>query len=92
MDQNYKILVETEEIWAKMLMEVLDEYKIPYAAKSVYGAGLVIRAGLQDRLTVFVPAEYFDSAAALAEELFSESEEDPEAKEASAAEDETGDA
>ena len=81
MDQNYKILVETEEMWAKMLMEVLDEYEIPHTAKSVYGAGLVIRAGLQERLEIYVPDAYFEQASALAEELFAEAD-DNETEEA----------
>ena len=76
MNQSYEILIETEEMWAKMLMEVLDEYKIPYAAKSVYGAGLVIRAGLQERLTVYVPSEYYEQAKALSDALFTEAEEE----------------
>ena len=66
--------METEEMWAKMLMEVLDDNEIPYAAKSVYGAGLVIRAGMQERLEIYVPEEYFEQAKALADALFSEAD------------------
>ena len=32
MEQNAILLMETEEMWAKMLMEVLDDNEIPYAA------------------------------------------------------------
>ena len=74
MEQNAILLMETEEMWAKMLMEVLDDNEIPYAAKSVYGAGLVIRAGMQERLAVYVPVEYFEQAKALADALFSEAD------------------
>ena len=74
MHQNYEILIETEEMWAKMLLEVLQEHEIPCAAKSVYGAGLVIRTGLQERLIVYVPEEFYEQASALAEELFSEAD------------------
>ncbi len=74
MEQNAILLMETEEMWAKMLMEVLDDNEIPYAAKSVYGAGLVIRAGMQERLEIYVPKEYFEQAKALADALFSEAD------------------
>ena len=74
MKDAYVILTEKEEIWAKMLMEVLEEHKIPHAAKSVYGAGLVIRTGLQERLTVYVPAEYYEQSKGLTEALFAEIE------------------
>ena len=74
MNQNYELLLETEEMWAKMLMEVLDDNEIPHAAKPVYGAGLVIRAGMQERLEVYVPKEYFEQAKALADALFSEAD------------------
>ena len=74
MEQHANLLTETEEMWAKMLMEVLDDNEIPYAAKSVYGAGLVIRAGMQERLEVYVPEEYFEQAKALADALFSEAD------------------
>ena len=81
MDQNCKILIETEEMWANMLIEVLQEYEIPCAAMSVYGAGLVIRAGLQERLEIYVPDAYFEQASALTEELFAEAD-DEETEEA----------
>ena len=74
MEQNAILLMETEEMWAKMLMEVLDDNEIPYAAKSVYGAGLVIRAGMQERLEIYVPEEYFEQAKILADALFSEAD------------------
>ena len=78
MHQNYEILIETEEMWAKMLLEVLQEHEIPCAAKSVYGAGLVIRTGLRERLTVYVPAEFYEQAKALSDALFAEVEEPDE--------------
>ena len=78
MHQNYEILIETEEIWAKMLLEVLQEHEIPCAAKSVYGAGLVIRTGLQEQLIVYVPADFYEQAKALSDALFSAVEEPDE--------------
>ena len=74
MNDEYVLLTEKEEMWAKMLMEVLEDNEIPHAAKPVYGAGLVIRAGMQERLEVYVPKEYFEQAKALADALFSEAD------------------
>lgn len=74
MEQTAILLMETEEIWAKMLMEVLEDNEIPHAAKPVYGAGLVIRTGMQERLEVYVPKDYFEQAKNLADALFSEAD------------------
>ncbi len=72
MNNQHDFLIEKEEMWAKMLMEVLREHEIPYAAQPIYGAGLTIRAGMQERLIVCVPAEYAEQAKAIADALFSE--------------------
>ena len=72
MDNGYELLIEKEEMWAKMLMEVLLDNGIPCAARSVYGAGLVIRAGVQERLKVYVPKELFEQASELVNVLFSD--------------------
>jgi hypothetical protein len=50
MCNGYELLIEKEEMWARMLMEVLGDNGIPCAAKSVHGAGLVIRAGMRSGL------------------------------------------
>ena len=71
MVNGYVLLVEKEEMWAKMLMQVLEDNKIPHAALPVYGAGFVIKTGTQERLKVYVSSEYLPQATALAEELFS---------------------
>lgn len=71
MEHEYKFLIEKEEIWAKMLMDVLKDHKIPCTARPVYGAGLVIRAGMQERLKLYVPEELYSQAQDLAKELFS---------------------
>ena len=46
MEKKYEFLTEKEEMWARMLMEVLKDNGIPYAVESVYGAGLVLRGGM----------------------------------------------
>ena len=74
MDSGYVLLTEKAEMWARMLMQVLDENGILYSAKPVYGAGLVVRTGIPERLQVFVPAEAAVQANELLEELFSAEE------------------
>ena len=58
-------------MWARMLMEVLTDNGIPCATRSTYGAALVIRAGMHERLKIYVPSECFEKASELADELFS---------------------
>ena len=65
------LLVEKEEMWARMLMQVLEDHHIPCAALPVFGAGFTMKTAMQERLKVYVPAECFPQAAELAEELFS---------------------
>ena len=72
MDHGYVLLIEKEEMWAKMLMEVLQENGIPCVKQSVYGAGFVLKTGTLERFKVFVPKEYMEQASELVQELFSE--------------------
>ncbi len=55
MDSDYVFLTEKEAIWAEMLMEALQKANIPSTSVPVYGAGLVMRAGVQERLRIYVP-------------------------------------
>ena len=71
MEKGYKFLIEKEEIWAKMLLELLKDNNIPYAVRKIYGAGLVMRAGKTERMQIYVPSECFRHASDLAGELFS---------------------
>ena len=71
MKDGYAPLLEKEEMWAKMFIQVLEDNNIPFATVPVYGAGFSMRTGIQERLKVFVPAENLAQAAELAEELFS---------------------
>ena len=71
MDSGYVLLIEKEEMWARMLAEVLTDNDIPCVMRSVYGAGLVIRAGMQERIKVYVPSECAENAKELVNELFS---------------------
>lgn len=71
MRDGYIPLVEKEEMWAKMLMQVLEDNHVPCAALPVYGAGFSLKTGMQDRLKVYVPVDNLPQATELVEELFS---------------------
>ena len=71
MDNGYVLLVEKEEMWAQMLMQVLEDNNVPCAALPVYGAGFAIKTGIQERLKVYVPSENLPQATELLQELFS---------------------
>lgn len=72
MNTAYEFLTEKEAIWAEMLIQVLKENHIPCTAIPVYSAGLVMRAGMRERLKIYVPNENKAKAEELLEELFSE--------------------
>ena len=71
MDNGYVLLVEKEEMWAQMLMQVLEDNNVPCAALPVYGAGFAIKTGAQERLKVYIPSENLPQATELLQELFS---------------------
>lgn len=71
MNDGYVLLVEKEEMWAQMLIQVLEDHNVPCTALPVYGAGFTIRTGTQERLKVYVPSENLPQAAELLQELFS---------------------
>ena len=71
MGGTYEFLVQKEEMWARMLMEVLKDNGITATALSVYGAGLAIHTGKQELLNIFVPAENLTQAQELLQALFS---------------------
>ena len=79
-DTNFKLLLENELIWVRMLEEVLKDYHIPCVTFPVYGSAFSLRTGRQERLRLYVPAEYLPRAEELRAELFSSEyqEEDPE--------------
>lgn len=70
MDADYTFLVEKEAMWAEMLMEALRDNEIPCTAIPVFGAGLVIKTGIQERLKIYVLKDDQAKAEELLEELF----------------------
>ena len=68
--EGFEFLIEKEELWAKMLMDVLKDNGNPCVSFPVHGAALVIKAGMQESLQVFVPEEFIERAKELVDELF----------------------
>ena len=72
MNGEYVLLLEKEEMWAKMLMQVLEDNHVPCTTIAVNGAGFSIKTGIQDRLRIYVPSEKLPQAMDLVDALFSE--------------------
>ena len=70
MNIGYEFLVEKDGMWARMFMEILGNNNIPCTFLPANGSGLAIRAGVQERLKIFVPAEKRAQAEELLEEFF----------------------
>ena len=62
MEKGYELLTEKEVMWAQMLMDMLKDNGIPCRSMPVFGAGLAVAAGFQDRWKVYVPASRFQDA------------------------------
>ena len=71
MNEGYVLLVEKEEIWTQMLLDVLENKQISYITVPVNGAGFGIKTGVMERLKVHVPSENLQEATEVLEELFS---------------------
>lgn len=72
MGANYILLTEKEAMWSEMLMEVLRDNNIPCISQPVYGAGLTLKAGMQECFKVYVASEKLNEAEDLLQVLFSE--------------------
>ena len=57
-----------------MLMQILKDNGIPCIASPVFGAGLVVKNGMHDRLRVSVPADRLADAQDILEAYFAEDE------------------
>ena len=71
MNNRYVLLTEKEEMWARMLMEVLRDHEVSCTALPVYGAGFSMHTGLQECWNIYVPAGELLRAEELLQELFS---------------------
>ena len=71
MSEQFVLLEAMDEIWAKMLMEVLKDNHIPCTAKPVFGFALTAKTGGSDCWNIFVPSKDVERAKELVDELFS---------------------
>lgn len=74
MTQQHEFLVEKDAIWADILMQELKANNIPCTAFPVHGAGVVLRAGVQERMKIYVPADLKTQAEKIMEDVFAEDE------------------
>ena len=70
MNHDYVLLIEKEEMWAQMLIQILEDNGIACTALPVYGAGFSLKTGMQERLQIFVPAPQLPQANELVQQLF----------------------
>ncbi len=70
MDDGYVLLTEKEAMWAEMLVEVLKDNAILCTTIPVYGAGLAMKAGIKERLKVYVQQTDMEKAQDLLGALF----------------------
>ena len=70
MKNGYTLLTEKEEMWARVLVEVLEDHDIPCVLVPVHGAGFALKTGLQDSVRIFVSEDKLSRAQDLAQELF----------------------
>ena len=68
---EYALLVEKEESWGQVLVQVLEDNNIPCIALPFYGEDIDIITGTQNKLKVYIPSEKLPHAMALVDELFS---------------------
>lgn len=71
MESDFVLLTERERMWAEMLTQVLEDNGIVHTAVPVYGAGMTLKAGVTERLRIYVEQKDLARAQALMEELFS---------------------
>lgn len=76
MSSGLELLTTLDQLWADILMQTLRENGIPCRAVPVYGAGLVVSAGVQEQLKVYVPGANLARAQSLMQDLLSPPDEE----------------
>ncbi len=54
MNEEYELLMEKEEIWANMFIQILKENNIDFIVKRVNGIAISMKTGSQDYLRIYV--------------------------------------
>lgn len=70
MDEEYELLIEKEEIWAKMYVQLLEQNGIKCMVVQVNGIGLSMKTGTQDFLRIYVLSSDIKKAKHIMEENF----------------------
>ena len=76
MENNFEFLTEKEEMWAQMLIEVLEDNGIVSTAMPVYGYALALKTGRGEIYRIFVPSDKMELAKDLMQELFAQIEDE----------------
>lgn len=76
MEKGYTLLTEKEAMWAQMLMDMLKDNGIFCRSVPVFGAGLSVSAGFQDRWKIYVPDSHFQDAQDFMQAFFPEKDEE----------------
>lgn len=69
-NNDYCLIAEKEEMWAKLFMEILESNHIPYTSLPILGAGVVLKAGKTEWYRIYVPYEKLSAALNLWKETF----------------------
>ncbi len=70
-NNGYVLLAEKDFMWARMLMEVLENNDIPCVSAPVFSQRASTALGMEERQKIYVPAEKLSKASELLDELFS---------------------
>ena len=68
--KDYCFLVEKEEMWAKMLQELLQNNQIPAVLVPTLGAAVSLKSGRAELYQIFVPYAHLEQAADLLQMAF----------------------
>ena len=68
--KDYCFLAAKEEMWAKMLQELLQNNHIPAVLLPTLGAGISLKSGQTEQYQIFVPYEGLEQASGLLQMFF----------------------
>lgn len=54
MNEEYELLMEKEEIWANLFIQILKKNNIDFIVKRVNGIAISMKTGCQDYLRIYV--------------------------------------
>lgn len=69
---DYCFLVEKEEMWARMLVEILEDNGVHPVCKDTSDVVMVMRGGEKSRLGIYVPFRHLELAQELMQAAFPE--------------------